>query len=73
MDQESPVFHLLNPFFPPFATTQITFISVCIHISTFSGPEQSGERGNEPGARPTDLQTSANVVTQSSSGSLPRV
>lgn len=56
MDQESPVFHLLNPFFPPFATTQITFISVCIHISKFSGPEQSGELVNEPGARPTYMQ-----------------
>lgn len=72
--EESPVFHLLSPFFFfPFATQRIAFISVCIHISTFSGPEQSGEHGNEPGARPTDLQTSANVVTQSSSGSLPRV
>lgn len=33
------------------ATQQIAFISVCIHISTFSGPEQSGEHGNEPGGQ----------------------
>lgn len=55
--KESPVFHLLSPFFSSFATPQIAFISVCIHISTFSGPEQSGELVNEPGARPTYLQT----------------
>lgn len=55
--KESPVFHLLSPFFFPFATPRIAFISVCIHISTFSGPEQSGELVNEPGARPTYLQT----------------
>ena len=54
--KESPVFHLLSPFFSSFATPQIAFISVCIHISIFSGPEQSGELVNEPGARPTYLQ-----------------
>lgn len=55
--KESPVFHLLSPFFFPFSTQRIAFISVCIHISTFSGPEQSGELGNAAGARPTYLQT----------------
>lgn len=50
------------------ATQQIAFISVCIHISTFSGPEQSGEHGNEPGG-----QAHRKLVTQSSSRPLPRV
>lgn len=55
--RESPVFNLLSPFFFPFSTPRIAFFSVCIHISKFSGPEQSGELVNEPGARPTYLQT----------------
>ena len=46
---------------PSSATQRIAFISVCIHISTFSGPEQSGERGSEPGGQAhgsaDDLQT----------------
>jgi len=52
-----------------FNTMKIAFILVCIHISTFSGPEQSGARSSEPAGQ---AHRSANVVTQSSSRSLPR-